>query len=307
MKISLKFKDGTWKVKNGKENTRGGRQKKFVVFCSLLITFYLLLVVTVNAGEINTLYKDAMDAFYKKNYTEAISMWEQVLKIDPNQKPPVKLINIARSKILEGSNSLNSEYNQFLNDGNYEIAADKLKKLLETDPTNPKWNMQKEKLGRFMANVAPSITGAGKIPTLLRKSVNGYLGNEKDDRIAVLASRYAWQIDKANNITSKVFIFMDREFTEIARLEVMDNTKNVVEQKLDAMLEAIRAGKSDYAAMEGELVIALEPENMLALKLLGSAYYTQGKIGQARNAWEKALKISPNDPEIKKFLPKVKR
>jgi len=278
-----------------------------LVLCLLLVACCLFLAPSAGATEINTLYKNAMDAFYHKDYRAAISLWEQILQMDSSQKNPPKLISMARAKIVESVNSAACEYDRCISSGDYQKASEKLDKLLETDPTNPKWNMQKEKLGRFVTGVAPAITGDGKVQCLLRKSVDGYLGYEKDDRIPVLASRYAWQLDKSNNITSKVFIFMDKEYTEIARLEVMDPTKNVVEQKLDVILDAIYEGKNEYAAMEGELVTALEPDNLQALKLLGSAYYAQGKIAQARDAWERALKVAPNDSELKKFLPKVKR
>ena len=280
--------------------------RKRSVICCLLLVACCLLPIPIVADEISTLYKNAMDSFYKKDYKSAISLWEQVLQIDPNQSPPKKLIGMARQKIAENSIPLTNEYNKFISAGDYKKASAKLDKLLEADPTSSKWNTLKEKLNKFIANAAPAITDKGKIPDLLRKSVSGYLGNEKDDRIAVLASRYAWQLDKANNITSKVFVFMDKEYTEIARLEVMDNRKTVVEQKIDVILAALNEGQNEYAAMECELAVSLEPDNLRALKLLGSAYYAQGKMAQARSAWEKALKIAPDDIELKKFMPKVK-
>ncbi len=285
---------------------RGNGIKPIAVYF-LLVTCCLLLLFPAGATEINTLYKSAMDSFYKKDYKTAISLWEQILQIDPGQKNPEKLISMARAKITDNISASAEDYNRLINSGDYQKALEKLGKILEADPTNPKWNEQKDKLEKFITGVTPSITAGGKIPYLLRKSVDGYLGYEKDERIPVLASRYAWQLEKSNNLTSKVFVFMDKEYTEIARLEVMDPAKNVVDQKLDVILGAIREGKNEYAAMEGELVAALEPDNLLALKLLGSAYYAQGKTAQARVAWEKGLKIAPNDPELNKFLPKVKK
>jgi Flp pilus assembly protein TadD len=52
-------------------------------------------------------------------------------------------------------------------------------------------------------------------------------------------------------------------------------------------------------------ILALEPNDVLALKRLGSAYYSLGRKKQARAAWERALKLSPNDASLKKFLTKT--
>ena len=86
----------------------------------------------------------------------------------------------------------------------------------------------------------------------------------------------------------------------------MDNSKNVVEQKLEAILNAIYDGKYEYAIFECELVIELEPDNIMAWKRLGSVYYAQGKPNQAKSTWETALKLAPNDEELKKFLQRIK-
>ncbi|MBI5573740.1 MAG: tetratricopeptide repeat protein [Elusimicrobia bacterium] len=279
------------------------------------ITVVVLLLITVSsyhritclyAQEISTLYQDAMTAFYKKDYKKAISLWEEVLKVDPRQKNPQKLIEMARSKMAENIKPLTDEFNKFLERGEYLQSVEKLDQLLELDPTNPTWQSYREKLQKFTVNVAPSITEKGKIPQLLRKSVNSYLGREKDDRIAVLASRYAWQLEKSNKLSEKVFLFMDKEFSVVARIEVIDRVKTVVEQKQDTILDAIYDGKYEYAKMECELVISIEPENALAWKRLGSVYYALGKRTDAKACWQEAMRIAPDDSETKKFLQKIK-
>lgn len=306
------------KTKNDKNKKVEGRRKLYLrlpfticrlPFIALLITFYFSIFITpplLHCEDICKIYNNAMEAFYKKDYKAAILLWEKILQLDPNQKNPKKLIEMARAKILESAKTLNIEYNQFIDEGDYQKALSKLGQILETDPTNPTWLAQKEKLEKFIADVAPSITGTGKVPELLRKSVSGYLGREKDERIPVIASRYAWQLSKADKIVEKNFIFMDKEFSLISRLDVMDRIKTVIEQKLDTALEAIYDGKYELAGVECELVLVLEPDNVVAYKRLGSACYAQGKLKQAKTAWEKALKLSPTDPELKRFLQKIR-
>lgn len=276
-------------------------------FPSIFIIFLLISISTfLYAQEISALYRDAMTAFYEKDYKKAISLWEEVMKIDPNQKNPPKLIDMARSKMSENIKPLTDEFNKLLDRGEYLQSLEKLDGLLELDPTNPAWQSYKEKLKKFTVNITPSIAEKGKIFQLLRKSVNSYLGREKDDRVAVLASRYAWQLEKSNKLSEKVFLFMDKEFSVIARIEVIDRVKNVIEQKQETILDAIYDGKYEYAKMECELVIALEPENALAWKRMGSVYYALGKRTDAKVCWQEAIKIAPADAETKKFLQKIK-
>jgi Tfp pilus assembly protein PilF len=44
---------------------------------------------------------------------------------------------------------------------------------------------------------------------------------------------------------------------------------------------------------------------MLAWKRLGSAYYAIGKKDKARETWEKALKVAPDDTELKQFFRQI--
>jgi cytochrome c-type biogenesis protein CcmH/NrfG len=46
----------------------------------------------------------------------------------------------------------------------------------------------------------------------------------------------------------------------------------------------------------------LDPFNVKVLYNLGVVYFYQGKLKEARDAWEKALKIKPGDPLLQKAL-----
>jgi cytochrome c-type biogenesis protein CcmH/NrfG len=57
---------------------------------------------------------------------------------------------------------------------------------------------------------------------------------------------------------------------------------------------------------ECNLVLELEPKNVLALKRLGSAHFAMGRKDKAREAWEMALAISPKDSELKGFIKRTR-
>ncbi len=58
-------------------------------------------------------------------------------------------------------------------------------------------------------------------------------------------------------------------------------------------------GLWNEAAYRWEKAVELDPEYAAAWNNLGIAYEHQGKFAQARNAYEKALKIDPNNNYIR--------
>jgi len=247
-----------------------------------------------------------MNAFYNKDYKKAISLWEEILKYDPSQKNPPKLIEMARSKMKNKVNPLLNEFHSQLGKGNYTIATEKIRELLDIDPLNQNFKKIATKLETVVSSLTGSLTEGGKINNILRKSIIGYVVGLNDERLPVLASRYAFQVESGNKLAEKIFLFMDREFPSIARLEVSEKGKNVIEQKLAVILDDIYDGKYEHALIECELVLQIEPDNVMGWKRLGSIYYALGKRSEAKVAWEKALKYDPNDKEIAKFYKKIK-
>ncbi|OGS44148.1 MAG: hypothetical protein A2539_00865 [Elusimicrobia bacterium RIFOXYD2_FULL_34_15] len=272
----------------------------------LILHFAFLIVNCCYSQNISGLYQDAMNAFYNKDYKKAISLWEEILKYDPSQKNPPKLIEMARSKMKNKVNPLLNEFHSQLGKGNYTIATEKIRELLDIDPLNQNFKKIATKLETVVSSLTGSLTEGGKINNILRKSIIGYVVGLNDERLPVLASRYAFQVESGNKLAEKIFLFMDREFPSIARLEVSEKGKNVIEQKLAVILDDIYDGKYEHALIECELVLQIEPDNVMGWKRLGSIYYALGKRSEAKVAWEKALKYDPNDKEIAKFYKKIK-
>ena len=66
-------------------------------------------------------------------------------------------------------------------------------------------------------------------------------------------------------------------------------------------------GKYDRAIVTLNEILALEPRDVLALKRLGSAYFSLGQKKRAKESWERALVLQPNDATLKKFIARVDR
>jgi cytochrome c-type biogenesis protein CcmH/NrfG len=60
------------------------------------------------------------------------------------------------------------------------------------------------------------------------------------------------------------------------------------------------------AARRAAEAVQLEPNNITALELLGSTHYLLGERAQARQAWERALRVDPSNKNVAEYLEKVK-
>lgn len=76
----------------------------------------------------------------------------------------------------------------------------------------------------------------------------------------------------------------------------------LVDYKLQATLEAIYDGRYLTAIAECSDVLDLEPNNVLALTRLGSAYYAMNEHEKAKKIWTRALQLDSNNVVLKKFL-----
>ena len=86
----------------------------------------------------------------------------------------------------------------------------------------------------------------------------------------------------------------------------MNDTKpaqtGVLDHKKELALRYIYDSKFYLAVRELEDTLKFEPEDTTALKRLGSTYLQLKDYPRAREAWEKALKLAPEDTQLKEYL-----
>ncbi len=78
--------------------------------------------------------------------------------------------------------------------------------------------------------------------------------------------------------------------------------KDVVGAYFEESLASLMVDKLEEANALLEKILYLEPNNILALKRLGSNYYVYGNKEKAVSLWKKVLTIAPNDEEVKKLI-----
>lgn len=148
--------------------------------------------------------------------------------------------------------------------------------------------------------IYPSVSGADKKSRLIKRSIDKYIVN--DGRASLDAVTYARQLWPSDNNIIKLAELVRREFPDVAAKQKVLPNMTLVDQRLQEVLEYMYEDKYIAAITLCQEVIELEPNNVLALTRMGSAYWGMGYDDAARAAWKRALSLDPNNSDLKEFL-----
>jgi tetratricopeptide (TPR) repeat protein len=134
---------------------------------------------------------------------------------------------------------------------------------------------------------------------LVRLSLTRFL--ENDPKRAMNAMVYAMEVNKARPELVRLLRLIETNNPETESLRLSPGI-NLIDHKLQQTLEAIYDGRYLTAIAECTDILDLEPDNVLALTRLGSAYYAMNEKDRARQIWTRALQIDPANNVLRKFL-----
>ena len=196
----------------------------------------------------------------------------------------------------------------YISEGYYQDAGKELALLISRQPENKTWNKIAEKLN-LVINVIPELTGEDLMSIIVRKGVLSFLKPVENPSDALVKIHYAMEKSKDNGLYARLYSVLKNYYPELSKTDEIPAGFTLVTYKLYKSLNFIYDGHYDNAIKEANEVLDLEPENVLALKRLGSALYCMGKaenkpeaIEKARDIWRKVIKLSIDDKEIKEFL-----
>lgn len=145
-----------------------------------------------------------------------------------------------------------------------------------------------------------SISVVDNRTRLIREAITGYM--QGDGKRAVNSVTYAWQLNPADPNAGRLRALIIRAFPlDAYELKLLPGVK-LTDQKLQEALEAIYAGKYIAAVSTCKEVLDLEPDNILAMIRMGSAYWAMGMEDQARKVWRTAQERDPSNDVLRKFL-----
>ena len=156
---------------------------------------------------------------------------------------------------------------------------------------------------KTVTEVITQFMSPGKEGDLVRRGVSYYIDGDGKNAIKTIA--YALSI-VPENFTIERLLNRLEEKTSIKAEKVSPMAGlTLVDQKLYECLIAFRKRDFWSAIDICEQILVLEPENMTALKRLGSAFFAIGEKEKAKDMWQKALAIEP-DKKLEDFIKKMK-
>lgn len=251
-------------------------------------------------------YAKAFQLYSARDYARAIEHWNHVLKLDPDQQAAKRLLSDAREKLSSQNRERERRFQDSVEKGDFRGAYDVLQALLDADPTDQKRLSLQARLEKVVP-ILPRAAGRGRRAVVLRTGVAAYLGDggRADPRLAYNAFRYARELDPKDSAAEKLLRMFESENPDLAQADQLPEGVGFLEYKRKAALDLIYDGKYPQALRACDEVLALEPDDVPTLKRYGSAYYQLGKRRSARRVWQKALRLSPDDKQLKKYLGKT--
>lgn len=255
----------------------------------------------VPPSEIREYYDKAFSFYTAGDYSKALEYWNMVLRADPKQVTARNMIEDARQKMAGSSADLKGAFARLLERGRYADALGKLEELLATDPTSPHYLKTQRRL-RKIAALLPRKPGAAKHWNAAASGIQAWMAEQEDLPFAYDALRFAAELAPAERALPKLVQALEEEAPQLRLNDTKPENVGVLDHKKELALHNIYDSKYYLAVKELESVLRLEPEDVTALKRAGSAYLQLKDYRQARQAWQKALQLSPDDEQLKEYL-----
>jgi len=260
---------------------------------------------------LNDLYSKAADLKAEGKFDLAVETLRKVLEIDPTQDQAISLIESAKKSKFE---TLSSRARELYRKGDYGKAHESMGKLLAEYPDNTDLIAEIERLNEAQS-VVSAVEKDGPGWEAINVSIFNYISPFGNPELSIAASQYALELSSESKGAQSVRQFINARIDPwklkkqginlgSPNLKAEDVAKNLgtIDQYLTSSLNNIYERSYKRAAEECDIVLALDPKNLLALKRQGSAYYLLNDIPQAIASWKKATQIAPNDKELKGFL-----
>ena len=191
-------------------------------------------------------------------------------------------------------------------EGNFTLAQQKFNQALDAQPGNKQVQAMVARLSGVTAYV-PQATGGEESQVFIRKGVSGYVDG-RDLKGSVNALRYAYNKNPKDDKLLGLLNLVEKEsgVTELTRK--MDGPEQFtwVDQKIYDARQSVYDGKYDAAVRRSQDVLDLEPNNVTALEIMGSAFYMMEQKDKAIAVWRRVLEIDPNNKSVRDFMNSVK-
>lgn len=187
-------------------------------------------------------------------------------------------------------------------EGNFTLAQQKFNQALDAQPGNKQVQAMVSRLTNVTAFVQQA-TGGEESQTFVRKGVVAYVDG-RDLRQAVNALRYAYNKNPKDEKLLGLLNLVEKEagVSDVTRRIDGPEQFTWVDQKIYDARQAVYDGHYDSAIRRSQDVLDLEPNNVTALEIMGSAFYLMEQKDKAKAVWKRVLELDPNNRAVREFL-----
>lgn len=191
-------------------------------------------------------------------------------------------------------------------EGNFVLATQKFNQALDAQPNNKQIQAMVARL-MTVTSFIPQAQGGEEAQTFTRKGAIAYVDG-RDLRGAVNSLRYAYNKNPKDEKLLGLLNMVEKEagVTEVTRRIDGPEQFTWIDQKVYDARQSVYDGKYDAAVRRAQDVLDLEPNNVTALEIMGSAFYMMEQKDKAVAVWKRALEIDPTNRAIKEFLDSMK-
>jgi tetratricopeptide (TPR) repeat protein len=252
-------------------------------------------------AQLKKYYDKAFEYYVAGDLVKAIENWNLVLRLDADQVTARNMINEARRRMDELWDSQKKAYARQLAAGRWDEALLTVEKLLASDPKNPLFLRLQERLKDIMLTVR-SKPSSGRAWNAAALGLLYYAGEEEDHPFAYDALRYAAELAPSDRRLAALVETVEKLHPDYKLRDTRLPGVPILDHKRETALQYIYDSKFNLAVRELEYILMLEPDDALSLKRLGSTYLQLKDYRRARQAWQKALKVSPGDEQLPEYL-----
>lgn len=259
-----------------------------------------------NTPAIKQYYQEALDLYAREEYRAAVVKWTAVLKEDPDQRTAQTMILAARKRIAVLTREKRRSAFGFIAAGEYRKAFLELQVLLDQDPGDPELTETQRRLETII-KLSPRILPRTRAARAAILGLKGYLALPPDLRLAHNALRYAKEAAPDERLYTSLLGLLYETYPSLITADAVTPGMKLLEYKHHVALHQIYDAKHHQAVLTLNEILMFEPSDLMALKRLGSAYYSLNRMDDAEAAWTAALKLAPRDKTLTHFLAKIKK
>jgi tetratricopeptide (TPR) repeat protein len=192
-------------------------------------------------------------------------------------------------------------------EGNFALAMQKFNQAQDAAPGNKQVATMIARLSNVTGFV-PQATGGEEHVSFIRKGAISYVDG-RDLKVSVNALRYAFNKNPRDEKLLGLLNMVEKEagVQDVTRRLEGPEQFTWIDQKIFDARQSVYDGKYDSAVRRAQDVLDLEPNNLTALEIMGSAFFLMEQKDKAVAVWRRVLELDPNNRAVREFLQSIRQ